>query len=238
MVRRSAPPSSRWVANECRSVCGVAPAGTPARRRPRPQAPSEVRGAEPPSALGQEERRLGLLRRFARQQGSPALEVGRQRARGLLADRHHALPPSLSVHTHLLSVEIGIRQVEQRQLLSPQPCGIGELEDGAIAQLERRRCRDRVEERADLSLFQHAREVVSRAWGWRRGRRGSPRARRGRRGGGRRTGSMPASARPWTSWRPARTGRPRTGEGACGRGPRARAPAALAHSASWPTSAR
>ena len=29
--RRSAPPSSRWVANECLSVCGVTPGLVPAR---------------------------------------------------------------------------------------------------------------------------------------------------------------------------------------------------------------
>ena len=39
IVRRSAPPSSRWVANECRRVCGVTPAPAAARLSQRGAAP-------------------------------------------------------------------------------------------------------------------------------------------------------------------------------------------------------
>src|SRR5674476_735230 len=43
-IRRSAPPSSRWVANEWRSVCGVA-------RPPRPAAAAGLGGRATPHTL-------------------------------------------------------------------------------------------------------------------------------------------------------------------------------------------
>ena len=49
--------------------------------------------------------------------------------------------------------------VEVDELLGAQPAGVGDLEQGAVAQLQRRRGRDAVQQRGELRGRQHAREL-------------------------------------------------------------------------------
>ena len=89
IARRSAPPSSRCVANECRRACGCA---VRERRgmgcslaRPRAQPPPDVGGAEPAARLREEQPAIGVRDRVpgARERGiarSPAARA-RRRAR-------------------------------------------------------------------------------------------------------------------------------------------------------------
>src|SRR5215210_8259061 len=87
---------------------------------PSPQPAPEIGRAEPPAALGEEHRAL-LWLALARQERPAALEVGVQRAPGLLADRDDPLLAALAVHTQLFRVEIGVAGIERCQLLGPQP---------------------------------------------------------------------------------------------------------------------
>ena len=165
IVRRSAPPSSRWVAKECRSVCGVAPGGVPARVVHAAQAPPEVRRAEPAAALREEDRALARL--------APRAPAAAGRARGRRSSARHACSPTGT--TRSLPPLPCTRSSSASKSASPrsrlvsssgaQPGRVGQLEDRAVAQLERRRGRDRVEQRADLLLLEHARAGTGRASG-------------------------------------------------------------------------
>ena len=213
IARRSAPPSSRWVANECRSVCGETPAAPRAWSRSRRRT-SEVESRRP------------LFDRKSASPGSvperrPAAgEVALERAPGLLARRHDPGPAALALHAQLLGVGVEAVRVEVHELLGPQAGRVGQLEHGAVAQLERRRGRDAVEQLRHLGLLQHVRQVGVAL-------RARHEVRRVRldlaalaAAGGRRCGWRRACARPSTWRRRARTARPRT---AAGPGARARA---------------
>ena len=238
IVRRSAPPSNRWVANEWRSVCGVAPGGMPARRV---QARRRRRRSAVPSRRPLFERKMARSPRIALacQQRAAALEVGVERAPGLLADRDDALLAALAVHAQLLGVEVGVRRC--RAWSAPPRA--------ARSRRRARTSRGRAARAASMPGSSRAAPPTSSSFStrgryWSRfgagdqvGRAGLELA-RARPGGGRTTGRTRACARPSTSTRRARTGRRRTGAGACGRGPPGARPCAPAHSASCVTSAR
>ena len=92
---------------------------------------------------------------------------------------HDARLPALALDAHLLAVEVHDADVEVHELLGAQAAGVGELEHRAVAQLERRRGGDAVEQRGDLAGVQHARQV-RRRFGAAAARPGSARPRRAR----------------------------------------------------------
>ena len=123
MPRRSAPASSRCVANECRSACGWR-LSTPARRPARSTSRRTVRSEYPRPPGVEEQRPLEPRRR------------GEPRAHGLHRRRAHRDPavlPSLAPSDPdevLVEVEVG--PVERAQLAHPQPGAVQDLEDRAI----------------------------------------------------------------------------------------------------------
>ena len=102
MVRRSAPPSSRWVAKQWRSACGETPPAIAASRTQR-QAAGDVGVGEAPAALGEEERLLGAV---GDEHVAAALEIAAQGALRGLADRQQALLAALAHHPQPLALEV------------------------------------------------------------------------------------------------------------------------------------
>ena len=113
--------------------------------RPHPQSAPHVGRREPPAGLREEQRRLvgGALQR-----GPAALEVARDGAQGGLPGGHVAGLGALAEHPQLLGVELDRRQVQVDQLLGPQPAAVGDLEQRAVAQLQRRGGGDPVQQLA------------------------------------------------------------------------------------------
>ena len=103
MARRSAPPSSRWVAKECRSACGcTAPCAAACRAHTRRRRrTSDVESRRPDL----ERNSAGSLA-APRQRGPGALEVARDGAQRRLADGHEARLGALALHAQLLGVEL------------------------------------------------------------------------------------------------------------------------------------
>ena len=229
IVRRSAPPSSRWVAKEWRSVCGE----TPARRRLEPEPPPDVRGGQPLARSS-----TGTAPRSRRVQDRPAArEVAVERPPGVLADGHHPGATALSLHAHLLGV--GVEAPPRRGSRAPPRAARRRRRARAARGRAGRAgsspgCARGARPPRPASAPSAGRRP---SWGSRRARRGSPPARRARRGAGRRSGSRRACARPSTSSRRAprprrRSGAARGGSSACGAELARRAPTR----ASWPRS--
>ena len=121
-MRRSAPPSSRCVANAWRRRCGCGE-----RRR-------SVRGVEPPAARREEQRVLGA----ARELGPRLAEVAGDPVRGLLAERDDAVLRALAVpDVHVLLLEVDVAEVEPDGLGAAQPGRVDELDERAVAERER-----------------------------------------------------------------------------------------------------
>ena len=76
----------------------------------------------------------------------------------LLYGHSSGLSP-LAFDADLLSVVIHVRGLEGHELLRAQARGVGELEHRAVAQLQRRAGRDRVEEASGLVRAEHPREA-------------------------------------------------------------------------------
>src|SRR5215207_10921701 len=102
--------------------------------RPRAQAAADVRRGEPPAGLGEEQR---LLPRAGVERAAGALQVAPDGAQGVLADGHEARLAALALDPHLLGVEVERADVEVDDLLGAQAARVGELEQGAVALLER-----------------------------------------------------------------------------------------------------
>ena len=219
MARRSAPPSRRWVANEWRSACGCTAPCAAAWR-------AQVRRRRRTSDV--ESRRPVLERNSA---GSPvpassapagALQVARHGAQRVLADRHEARLAALALDAHLLGVEVDRADVEVDDLLRAQAARVGELEQRAVALLERRRGRDPVQQRRDVGGLERARQALGQL---RRGEqlgRVGLHQRRARRARGSRRAGRRACARPCAAPARARPSGRRSGAATGSRSPRAR----------------
>ena len=219
IARRSAPPSSRWVANECRSACGWARASAGERATARLAQPrsrrltSEVDSRRPDL----ERNSARVAARPSAASGPAAGQVALERLPGVLADRDEPGLAALALDAHRLGVEVERLEVERDELLGAQPAGVGQLEQRPVAQLERRR-------RPGSSRAAPRPRRVFSTRGRRCGRLGElqqlgrvvARARRPRSGSGTARAARPAGAR-WSPARSrARTGRRRSG-GASGR---------------------
>ena len=208
MVRRSAPPSSRWVAKEWRRACGETPPASAASRaqRPRRRVTSEL-----------ERRRPLLERKSAGSRGSAAsgvaaaLHVAAQRSPRRLSDRQQPLLRALAEHPQLLGLVVQRAEVEVDDLLAAQAAGVGQLQHRPVAQLQRRAGGDPLQQRAHLLLGEHPRQLLVPSSGWRRGRRGSGRPARCGRGSRRGRGSPPACGPPSPGRRRRRRARRRSG---------------------------
>ena len=101
----------------------------------------------------------------ARERRAAALEVARER-RAAPARRPGTMRVlrALALDAHLLGVEVDRADVEVDELLGAQAAGVGELEQRAVAQLQRRRRRDAVQQRGDLARARGRAAAAGRAW--------------------------------------------------------------------------
>ena len=122
IVRRSAPPSSRCVANACRRRCGC---GTRRRSvdvsRRRPRAERKSAFSAPRASCGPR-----------------VAQVARDEVRRLLAERDDAVLAALALaHVHALLLEVDVAEVEADRLGGAQPGRVDELDERAVAEPER-----------------------------------------------------------------------------------------------------
>ena len=157
MARKSAPPSSRCVANECRRGCGwTAPcwlawrAQTFRRRRT-----SDVERRRP-DFESSSARSSSVLARA----GRAALEVARDRTQRRLAGWNDSRLAPFALHPHRFGIEVDRLKVQVHELLRAQPAGVGQFEHRAVAHLQRRGGRDAVQQRRDVLRLERAREPL------------------------------------------------------------------------------
>ena len=125
----SAPPSSRCVANECRSVCGVT--RRPGRERP-PYPSTSARISRGPS---------GLPFRLKNRAGDPSdASAGRPSrshsatlAHGVVGHRDLALLRPLPQDHHAAAGQVDVLHAEPGRLADPDPGAVEQLEDRAVA---------------------------------------------------------------------------------------------------------
>ncbi len=132
--RRSAPPSSRWVANEWRRRCGWTRSGSspalPASRRRMRKAPARV--SAPPWALRKSSGRWRLSRI------RPAAgEVAAQRLDGLAPDRDDALLGALAEAADEPLLEIDAGALEPDRLAHAQARAVEQLDERPVAERAR-----------------------------------------------------------------------------------------------------
>ncbi len=119
------------------------------------ESPPHVGRRQAPAALREKQRpALALVERR-----TPAGEVAVERAPGVLARGDDARAAPLALHPHLLGVWVGADRVQVHELLGAQPGRVGQLEHGAIAQVERRGAGDPLEQLHHLGRLQHLRQV-------------------------------------------------------------------------------
>ena len=135
-MRRSAPPSSRWVANEWRSVCGLTRSASPARAAARLTAahacwrasrrPRSPRKSGPPRAG----RHVTEREERDARPGHPAADpVERD-----VADRDEPLLVALADDPDEGTVDRQVVAIESDRLADPESGGIQQLEERPVAQ--------------------------------------------------------------------------------------------------------
>ena len=200
-ARRSAPPSSRCVANEWRRRCGWMRSGSrpafPARRRRMRKTPARV--SPPPLAL-----RKSSWRWRRSRCGRPRDEVAAERVRGFPSDRDDPLLASLAEGADEPVLEVYGLPVERDRLAHAQPGAVEELGESAVAEGARRGSRRPRRAGARPPRARACAAASGGASGARRSPPGCRRARRAAPGAGRRSGRRQAGAR-----RSSARGRPR-----------------------------
>ena len=162
----SAGPRRRPAGASRRSAAARAGDGAPATRRA-PGVPTRAAGGgrRRSTGAGRTSRGTAPASRSARRQRRPPARPGSgrsPRSAGSPAGTKRVLPPLPSTRTCSPSKSIDA-DVEVHELLGAQAGGVGELEQRAVAQRERRVGRDAVEQRGDLGRLQDAWAAARRA---------------------------------------------------------------------------
>ena len=147
-LRRSAPPSSRWVANEWRSRCGwtrpgSSPAAAASLRRIR-KAPARVRA--PPLAFRNSSARWRVSRC-----GLPRDEVALQGLDRLSPDRDDPLLAALADDPYEPLLEVDASLLDPHRLRDAQARAVEQLDERAVAQRPRRDAVRRLDQALDLT---------------------------------------------------------------------------------------
>src|SRR5947209_19499130 len=100
---------------------------------PTGQAPPDVRGRQPPTRLREKQRRIGICR--LEERPGPR-QVALERLAGVLAERHEPGLSALALHAYGFGVVVERVEIERNELFGAQAAGIGQLEQGPVAQLE------------------------------------------------------------------------------------------------------
>ena len=128
--RRSAPRSSRWLANEWRRVCGETAAPDPRPPRGTPDQPPE-RLPRQAAARTVEEERCALAPHEPRAHGARVAPHPLERLR---ARRDEALAIPLPGDDDVARREVHVLDPEAERLGGPEPAGVEQLEQRPIAQ--------------------------------------------------------------------------------------------------------
>ena len=136
-IRRSAPPSSRCVANEWRRVCGLTRSASPAVRAAALTAAHACCRASRPPAVAEEHRAAADRLDVAEGQQPRPRAVGpaREPVEGDVADRHEPLLVALADDPHEPAVDREVLGVEAQRLADPQPGRVEQLQQGPVAQV-------------------------------------------------------------------------------------------------------
>jgi hypothetical protein len=123
------------------------PTGDRGLAHPAVEPPTHVGGREPPSPDRDEERGLG---RIPHEPRAARREVALEGALGRLPHRQQTLLLALARDPHRLRLEVDPAEIEGDDLLAAEAAGVGELEHGPIAKLQRLPRRDPVQQGAHL----------------------------------------------------------------------------------------
>ena len=96
--------------------------------------------------------------------GRAVAQIERDDVRRLLAERHHALLAALPADAHVLLLEVDVAEVEADRLRAPEPGGVDELDEGAVAQAERSVAVERVQDRLDLRALRRLGQPLRAPW--------------------------------------------------------------------------
>ena len=163
MARRSAPRSSRCVAKECRTTCGLSVRGRSARRPWPFQDLPEPDAAERAAARVQEDARRRAAASAPGQRRPRVLQVARRPGGRLVADRDEPLLAALPDARQVVFVEMQIRDPDADELGDAHAGGVEQLEHRAVAQAERRRDVGLRDERVHLLEREERRQRRPRA---------------------------------------------------------------------------
>ena len=133
-LRRSQPPSIRWVANECRSVCGVTSLETPAPAGVVAHQLEHRLAGDPAPAMVQEEDVAAL---GAAQVRPAARKVRARSLDGALPHRDDPLLRALAHAPHETLVEVDVRDAQRDELRDPEAGAVEELQHRPVAQAAR-----------------------------------------------------------------------------------------------------
>ncbi len=234
IARRSAPPSRRCVAKRVPEGVRMDRALGPGRGGPRPAGGAGRRWS---TAAGRSWRGTAAgASASTASAGRPRVQVGAHGAERVLARGDEARLGALALHAQLLAVEVDAGDVERDELLRAQAAAVGDLEQRAVAQLERRGRRDAIEQRADVLGVERPAGAAGPCAAAAAGRRGWRPCGRARPASRRTAGRRRACGR--RSWRPrgARRGGRRSGAASCSRPRPGRPRARRTSRASWPRS--
>ena len=134
-VRRSAPPSSRWVAALCRSPCGPRSGAPGTWASSACTADAHLPRVHPAPPPAEEQRRAAVRRRPAgvgHARSTPSAPAVPVRPKGTL----RSLAP-LPITAHDVGAEVHVVDVEADQLPDADAGGVEQLEHGAVAQVDR-----------------------------------------------------------------------------------------------------
>ena len=154
-LRRSAPPSSRCVANECRSRCGWIARRVEAGLGGEAPQDQERSGAGERAALRVQEE-LGPVARV--EVRAAAGEVAPQRLDGRASERDDALLVALAGDADEAVVEVDARLVEADRLGDAEAGAVEQLDQRPVAQRARRRAGRGLDQPLDLAGRQRARQ--------------------------------------------------------------------------------
>ena len=217
MARRSAPRSSRCVANEWRSTRGLRPRAVPAGAAVLFENFPESDAAERSAARVHEQTRRGPA--FEQRLAPPSARILRHPRRRLAANRHQPFLAALADARRVLLVQVEVRHANRDQPRDPHAGGVEQLDHRAIAKPQRRRQRRGRDQRIDFVEREELRAATATPAAGAGPPPGCDRSAGPRSGNGRSRGSPRPGARP-----SAATGRRRAARARTPRARRDRAP--------------
>ena len=137
MTRTSAPPASRWVANECRSACGLTLRWSASWSTVRSRCRATLREVSRPPRWLRKSAAGSWPRCRLRQELAAPLEPPPERGDAPGVHRAQALLPALAEHPDGPGAQVEVVHVQPAGLAHPEARAVEQLEQSAVAQPER-----------------------------------------------------------------------------------------------------